>query len=274
VIDAHVHIWTLDPARYPWQQTLGSVPIPQAAAPAEDLLGQMDAAGVDKALLVQPSIYGWDNSYLCDSADRYPDRFAAVCLVDPRSPRAGDDLRYWCRERGCCGVRINVIEEQSADWLTAQEQRGLWEAALELGVSVSLQIRPDHAAAVARLARDYPRIRFVVDYMGASAAHDGTGVTALGVLGEEPNISCKLLAIGQDSREQYPFGDLWPLYKAAVDSFGARRLIFGTDFPHVMTASSYVQATQLVSVLPFVSEQDRELICDVTASEIWRFDRS
>jgi len=272
MIDGHVHVWALDPERYPWSQTLANVPVPAEAAPVEELLAHMDAAGVHRALLVQPSVYGWDNSYLCDSADRYPDRLAAVCLVDPRSPSAGDDLRYWCRERGCCGVRINLIEDQESDWLTTPGRRGLWEAVTELGISVSLQMRPDHAPGVRRLARDYPEIRFVVDYLGRSAAHDGTGIAAYRSLSKEQNIYCKLLVVGQDSDEQYPFRDLWPLYKAAVEAFGARRLAFGTDFPHVMATCSYGKAAQLLSDLPFIDERDRELVGERTAQEIWRFE--
>lgn len=272
MIDAHVHVWALDPERYPWHQTLANVPIPAEAAPVEELLAQMDAAGVHRAVLVQPSVYGWDNSYLCDSAGRYPGRFAAVCLVDPRSPHAGDDLRYWCRERGCCGIRINLIEDHEPGWLTTPARQGLWEAVTELGISVSLQMRPDHAPAVRRLARDYPATRFVVDYLGRSAAHDGTGIIALHSLAEEPNIYAKFLVVSQDSEEQYPFRDLWPLYEAAIEAFGAGRLAFGTDFPHVMTACSYQQATQLLSDLPFVEEQDRERIGEGTAREIWRFE--
>jgi predicted TIM-barrel fold metal-dependent hydrolase len=274
VIDGHVHVWVLDPERYPWQQTLAQVPIPDMAASAEDLLGHMDSAGVERALLLQPSVYGWDNSYLCDSADRYPDRFGAVCLVDPRAPGAGDDLRYWCRERGCCGVRVNLIEDGDSDWLTAPGQQGLWEAVGELGIPVSLQMRPDHAAGVRKLARAYPAIRFIADYLGRQAAHDGTGATALRQLSAEQNVSAKLLAAGQDSDERYPFRDLWPLYQAAVEAFGASRIMFGTEFPHVMAHCRYEEAAQLLSTLPFIDEQDRKLIGEKTALEIYRFERS
>ncbi|HEY1617041.1 MAG TPA: amidohydrolase family protein [Streptosporangiaceae bacterium] len=274
VIDGHAHVWVLDPERYPWHQTLASVPIPQRAASAEELLGHMDAAGIDRTLLLQPSVYGFDNSYLCDAADRYPDRFVAVCVVNPHAPGAGDDLRYWCRERGCCGVRVNLIEDGTADWLAAPDQQGLWEAAGELGIPVSLQMRPDHATGVRQLARAYPAIRFIADYLGREAAHDGTGAAALRLLSEEQNICTKLLAAGQDSDEGYPFRDLWPLYQAAVDAFGASRVMFGSEFPHVLAHCRYRDATQLLSTLPFLDERDRKLIGAGTALEIYRFDRS
>ena len=52
MIDAHVHVWTLDPERFPSQQTLARVPILERAAHAEDLITEMDASGVEIAVLV------------------------------------------------------------------------------------------------------------------------------------------------------------------------------------------------------------------------------
>src|SRR5438105_9700308 len=98
----------------------------------------MDRAAVDHAVLVQPSVYGWNNAYLCDCLERYPSRFAGVCLVDPRSERCGDDLRYWCLDRGCQGLRINLIAETGATWLLGATQEAIWRVAAELDVSISM----------------------------------------------------------------------------------------------------------------------------------------
>ena len=76
IVDTHVHVWSDDADRYPWHQTLAHVPIPTYPAPAENLLAAMDDAGVSHAVLVQPSVYGSDNRYLCDCLDRWPGRFA------------------------------------------------------------------------------------------------------------------------------------------------------------------------------------------------------
>jgi predicted TIM-barrel fold metal-dependent hydrolase len=55
--------------------------------PAEEFLNLMDAAKVDRAILVQAfGAYKYDNSYVADAAARYPDRFVAVCIVDAVAP--------------------------------------------------------------------------------------------------------------------------------------------------------------------------------------------
>ena len=66
------------------------VPIPSEAATAESLIAEMDRAGVSHAVLVQPSVYGWNNDYLCDClANTGRRRFVGVCLVDPKADRRG-----------------------------------------------------------------------------------------------------------------------------------------------------------------------------------------
>jgi L-fuconolactonase len=269
VIDSHVHVWELEPRRYPWQQTLAHVPIPTEPATATELLTLMDQAGVERAVLVQPSVYGWDNSYLCEWLERSPDRFTGVCLVDPHSEQASDDLRYWCGERGCRGVRVNAIGDEDATWLLDPRHEHLWDTAQTLRVSVSFQMRPAQAAVVAELAERLPDLCIVTDYLGPDAFHDRAGIEAVERLAERPNIWFKVIASGPDSREAYPFRDLWPLYERAVASFGPERLVFGTDFPHVLRACSYEQAIAWLDELAFIEGDARAAIEESNASVLW-----
>jgi L-fuconolactonase len=252
MIDAHVHVWTLDAERYPWQQTLAHVPIPSAPATAEDLMAEMTASGVRQAVLVQPSVYGWSNAYLCDCLERFPGRFAGVCLVDPSSPRNGADLRHWVVQRGCSGVRINLIAEQNPAWGLEAGPGRILAAAAELGIAVELQTHPTHVDTIVELARRYPSITMIVDYLGADAFRTRAAIEAVRRIAEVPSTAFKLLSLSQDSHEAYPFGDLVPLLQAAAKSFGTERLVLGTDFPHVRLRSSYAESIGWLSGLPFL----------------------
>jgi predicted TIM-barrel fold metal-dependent hydrolase len=271
MIDGHVHVWSLDAERYPWQQTLASVPIPTTPASAEDLLAEMDATRVTHALLVQPSVYGWDNSYLCDAMDAHPGVFAGVCLVDPRSPIAGEALRYWCGERGCQGLRINLIAEADADWILDEALSELWETAEALAVTVCLQILIAQTGVVTRLAGRHDGVTFVVDYLGPDAPQDPAMPEAVRRLGQVPNICGKLLSVGQDSTERFPFRDLWAMSEAQVDAFGPDRLMFGSDYPHVKVSCPYRDAASWLDQLPFLDHRERAAVAEGTARRLWRF---
>ena len=64
IVDSHAHVWSSDILFYPWSPILAHVPPPSVPAPVEVLVDDMDRAKVDKVVLVQPSVYGWDNRYL------------------------------------------------------------------------------------------------------------------------------------------------------------------------------------------------------------------
>lgn len=271
MIDAHLHVWTLDVDKYAWQPTLPTVPIPKEPATIETFVAAMDSANVTNAVLVQTSVYGWDNRYLCDGLERYPKRFAGICLVDPRSEHAADDLRHWCEGRGCQGLRINTIAQTEAGWLLESAMTRLWNSAADLGASISFQIDPGHADAVNALARRRPEITFIVDCIAAKVYHEANVEVVVETLAEQPNVFLKLVSFGQDSREPYPFRDLWPFFGDAVAKFGPERMVFGTDFPHVLAACSYSQAVAWLDELPFVDAAARTLISEGTARELWKF---
>src|SRR5258708_10340713 len=62
IVDAHAHVWSSDPERYPWHPTFGYVP--RTPATPQALLARMDALGIQLALLAQPSVYGADHRFL------------------------------------------------------------------------------------------------------------------------------------------------------------------------------------------------------------------
>lgn len=269
VIDCHLHVWTLDANQYPWQPTLPHVPIPTVAAPAEDLDREMRLSDVEFAVLVQPSTYGWDNRYLCDALRRQPERFVGVCLVDPRSPTAPDELRLWASQ-GCQGLRVNVIAESvPPEWAPSADR--LWVAATDLAMSVSFQARPDQVGPVAEVARRHPELTVLVDYLGSDAYHNADTADLLRPLADLPNVYFKLLAVGQDAVSEFPFSDLWPVYERLVEQFTPDHIVFGTDFPHVLESTTYGNAAHWLDYLPFLDDRAREAIGNVNPRRIWRF---
>src|SRR5439155_9485276 len=103
IVDAHLHVWRAF-AGYP--QPAVTTVSPVSDVPVELFCEYMAEHGVDRAVLVQPLYPGEDNSYIADCAAARPDRFAAVCVVDPRRDGAADRLDYWVTHRGCKGLRL------------------------------------------------------------------------------------------------------------------------------------------------------------------------
>ncbi len=65
LIDTHMHVWSDDPARFPFAHPYDpKYAPPKLAASLDRVVKEMDAHGVTHCVLVQTISYGWDNRYL------------------------------------------------------------------------------------------------------------------------------------------------------------------------------------------------------------------
>ena len=98
IIDTHTHVVSSDKVKHPLDPGARGWST-EVSNDVEDLIAEMDRAGVECATLVQPNAtYGLDNSYQCDSAKQYAPRTVAVGILDPAAPDAADKLSYWVNE--------------------------------------------------------------------------------------------------------------------------------------------------------------------------------
>ena len=133
IIDTHTHVVSSDRSAHPLHPDATGWSL-EVSNNVEDLINEMDAAGVECATLVQPNgTYGLDNSYQCDSALRYAPRTVAVGILDPAADDAADKLSYWTNERGMWGVRLQSQAEPDDPRCDA-----LWDRAESLGIPISI----------------------------------------------------------------------------------------------------------------------------------------
>jgi predicted TIM-barrel fold metal-dependent hydrolase len=268
-IDSHVHVWVQKPRQYPWQPIGGYVP--ENEAPAEMLLALMDSAGVDGAVLVQPTPYGWDNSYLLDTVERYPRRFRCVCLVDPLAEDGSQTLRRLVEEHLIAGIRINWNIHSPELWLTNAHHHMLWKTASELAVPICLQLTPEHLRLLGNMADEYA-VRVVVDHLGrpAKAAQPSASqFEELLSLAKRENVHVKLSGLNYYSGEAAPYRDVWPLIEAVCERFGARRCMWGSDFPFVQDHWSYDGLLSTVKNDWRLNPEELDWILGGTANRLW-----
>jgi L-fuconolactonase len=73
IVDAQVHIWGADTPQRTWPAERSAPHRPQPFA-KDDLLCEMDMAGVARVVIVPPSWDGDRNDLALDAARRHPDR--------------------------------------------------------------------------------------------------------------------------------------------------------------------------------------------------------
>lgn len=224
--------------------------------PIESLLFEMDRNGVDQAVLIQ--IQGQtNNEYQFECVRRYLGRFASVVLVDHESPTAVDHLRR-AADRGAIGLRLRAGARSPGD-----DPLAIWRDAARLQLAISCAGSTDEFAspAFAALVSQLPDLTFVIEHLGSLKAADARPerqpvVQALFELSRFTNVCMKVPGLGEfcaratPVREPFPFAEpIPPFLRQALEAFGPRRLLWGSDYPPVSGREGYANA------LAFTREQ-------------------
>ena len=214
-VDTHAHIFhrgltAIATARY----------VPAYDVALADYLAFLDAHGIARGVLVQPSFLGSDNSHLVEALRQAGGRLAGVAVVEevlPEHQMAG------LAEAGIRGLRFNLVG-RAPTLIADPAHRPTLRAAEQFGLHIELHAdAPDLLRALAVLdGFDGP---IVVDHFGRPSATAGE-LEGLLALAKDPRIHVKLSA---PYRVQRPDAtSLAPLFVAA---FGTERLLWGSDWP-------------------------------------------
>ncbi|HZQ07663.1 MAG TPA: amidohydrolase family protein [Anaerolineae bacterium] len=270
IVDAHLHIWR---ATTSYPNPSATHVSPYSDVPLELLKEYMAEYDVARAVLVQPLYPGEDNSYIADAAAREPDTFAAVCVVDPRLPEAPERLAYWVKERGCRGLRIRPRIAGEAECFGHPSTFPLWERARALNVVVNVLANPEHLATVGALAERFSDVPILIDHMAhpnVAAGVNSPGFQLLLDLARYPRVFVKVTGYYYYSQESYPWRDCWDFVRAVYDRFGAERMIWGSDFPHVLLKAGYRRNLMLPErYFSFLTPTERALYMGENANKLY-----
>lgn len=276
IVDTHVHVWEIDPPKYPVGPTAPTWnSYPDEPGTADELLAEMDAHSVDWTVLVQTSWSTWDNGYISDSVERFPDRFIGHGLIDPQDPNNAEQVRYWVKERGLVGFRFHPMYYPDEKILLTQQNGPMWEEIAALGAIIQFHLRAEFADQVATIAQRYPHLKLILDHMGYPQLDaEETAFQPIVELARYDNIYLKLSDVAGRSNEAFPYADVHSFIEKLLSVFGAERTVWGTGYPghHRQKHNwpSLAQELQLIREgLPFLTDDDRERILGGTAAQIW-----
>jgi L-fuconolactonase len=267
LIDAHVHVWKHDPA-FPFAP--GTHP-PAEDASVETLLDLMQANHVARTVLIQVIHYRWDNSYLASILKRYRGKFHGVCRVNPEDPAAPDHLTQLTLQ-GFHGVRLSPAATAEGDWIRSALMRPLWRRCAELKVPMTILTPVIRLPDLMPLIEKNPHLVVVIDHMADCALDHPDQLQMLLVLARYPRVFVKISHIWSLSRQPFPYRDAYPQIRRLYDTFGPKRLMWGTDWPISLKELPYDQAVALYrDHLDFLPAKDREQILSQNVQEVWPF---
>jgi len=229
--DTHFHIFG-PPDRFPFAPTRQYTP---PAAPLEHYLNMAAVLGVERAVVVQPSVHGLDNTVTLDAIARMPGRFRGVARTDDKTPR--EELRR-LHEGGIRGVRFNLLNRPAGNIALDVFDRVV-ERVAELGWSVDLHIDPRNLLEQERRMRALP-VPVVFDHLARIKPAEGLEQPAFQLLLDlmkSDRFWVKLSGIDKIcnldlySGSGLPYQEVVPFARCLID-VAPDRVIWGTDWPH------------------------------------------
>lgn len=255
IVDAQVHIWSSGMPSKPHRQVTKFT--------AEEMLAEMDAAGVDAALIHPPA--SWDpdsNALAVDAARRNPDRFAVMGQFPPDNPENRGLIRGWRNQPGMMGLRYPLIRVDQQDWHKNGTLDWLWTAAEREGLPVATmagRFLPDFKS----IAERHPGLKLIIDHYGlVRSAQDAAAFANLDVLlslAKLPNVAIKATGAPGYSTEPYPFRNIHDGLHRIFDAYGPNRFFWGTDITR-MPCSYRKCVTMFTEELPWLEGRDLELV--------------
>ena len=271
IVDSQIHLWPANTPERPW--VAGAKPQLPEPFTIERVVPMLDEAGVDRVVIVPPTLEGERLEYAQEAVRRYPGRFAIMARIPVDKPDRAQRLATLRGELGVLGVRLNFIGNQGA-WLTDGTADWFWPAAEKAGLPVMF-LTSGQTALFAEIAERHPQLTLIIDHMGVGAGlrphPDALGglrkdlvpeaIAQAAALAKYPNVSVKLSSVPLISTESYPFRDAIPHIQRLFEAYGPQRCYWGTDVTNSLARATYHQrVTQFTEELTFLSEEDEDWI--------------
>ena len=274
ILDSHCHAWR----RWPY---LPRVPDEASRGTADQLLYELDANGVEQALVVCAAI---DNNpdnieYVASARDRHPTRLRVVadldCTWSPtyHAPGSAGRLRTLDDRYRLTGF-AHYLAEENDGWLRSDEADQLFAAAAERHLIVSLGATTDWQADLRALARRHPDVPILCQTLGGVRAEEGPespGLAEVLASAGVPSIYIKVAGFHYASARgwDYPWTDAIAVLARIFEAFGAERLCFGSDFPASTRFCTFRQTLAAVREhCPFFAPDDLAMVLGGTLGSL------
>jgi predicted TIM-barrel fold metal-dependent hydrolase len=272
-IDAHVHVWTPDVAKYPLASGFEVSQMKPPSFTPEELFAHTKPNGVGRIVLIQMSYYRHDNRYMLDTMERFPGVFSGVAIVDESAADPGKTMRELAA-KGVRGFRIHPGKTTVDAWIGSPGMAKLWETAADEGLAMCPLIGPEVLPAIDGMCQRFPKTRVVIDHfarIGADGQIREEQLDSLCRLAGHKHVHVKTSAFYALGKKQPPYTDLAPMIRRVRDAFGAGRLMWASDCPYqVGPGHNYADAIRLVREgLDFLNADERTSILHDTAERVF-----
>ncbi len=278
-IDAHQHYWQPKRGDYDWMPMDNPV-LARAYSPA-DLEAHLNKYGIDQTILVQAATTVFETEYLLGIADASESVAGVVGWVDFEDRDHINHLKRLSVHPKFLGVRPMIQDIPDVDWMLKDDIQWAFQAICDLDLTFDALGFPTHQSNFLTLIKRYPEMRVVLDHCMKPQIRDhqsGQGVfqqwaDGINRLANETGAYCKLSGLVTEAAEGWTIDDIRPFATHIIESFGAERVMWGSDWPVCLLQAGYDQWREMAETLcAHLDENARMRIFGVSACEFYRLE--
>ena len=246
-IDAHQHFWRYDPGRDTWITDAMNV-IKHDFQPV-DLEPILSKNNFDGCVAVQAEQSEQETHSLLFHADHHDFIKGVVGWVDLMAPDLRERLDYFSQFEKLKGMRHVIQSEPAGFMLRPEFVRGI-KILHEYNLTYDLLINHHQLEEALLFVQQFPSLKIVVDHIAKPSiktkekTHWELNMAAMATF---ENVYCKISGMVTEADwSDWKPEDFFPYLDELFESFGSNRLMYGSDWPVCLLASTYDQQLNIV----------------------------
>lgn len=270
-LDSHQHFWKFDPKRQPWINE--EMKLIRKNFLPDDLFPILERNSIDGCIAVQADESIRETAFLCDLALEHEFIKAVVGWVDLGADKLDLELDQFASQSKLKGYR-EVLQSKNVDYMLRPEFiRGISKLG-KRGYTYDILIFSNQLEATYHFIKKAPEQPFVIDHLAKPNIKLGIWrewKKELSLLAERDYIYCKLSGmITEANWKKWKKEELKVYLDTALELFGPRRLMFGSDWPVCLVAGQYEQVLELIEeFIQPLSQSEQAQIMGGTAMEFY-----
>ena len=240
-IDSHHHVWDLSRGDYRWITPADYPTLLQDFA-AEDLAPHLQKYDIDYSVLVQAADTVAETEYMLSVAAGTNFIKGVVGWVDMSADDAPDVLAGLTDNPLFRGIRPSLMSCEDHRWILGPPQQQALRALNELGLVFDALVWPSQLDTLLEAMSPHPELGFVINHFGYPDIAGGDLAAwkiAMTRFARETDARVKFSGVLMGLGDTRPDDDFREVSQHLLDQFGPRRLMWGSDWPHLLADSNY-----------------------------------
>ena len=272
IIDAHQHFWKYSPINHAWIDDNMSV-IRKDFLPS-DLKKVYETNHIDGCVAVQADQTLEETDFLLELANENDFIKGVVGWLDLQLTSVDEVLQKYTKYEGLKGFRHIVQGEPDPNFLLRPSFLNGVSKLEKHNFTYDILVFPHQLLATLEFVKEFPNQKFVIDHIAKPHVKDGFyegWAVLMTTIAQQPNVYCKLSGmITEADYKQWTPKQIEPYMTLVLEAFGAKRLLFGSDWPVCLVAGNYKKVKGLVTnFIATLSENEQADIMGNNAVEFY-----